>query len=485
MNKRKTASALILIAWLVAGPFTTQIASAETIIKVNTMADLIINDDQCSLREAVIAANTDSATGGCPAGSGADTIVFDSALASPAVFLLSLGGANEDNTASGDLDLYGILTIQGTGADQIIVDGNGTDRVFEIRPGATIILTGVTIRNGNPGGGANGGGIIVTGGTPRSKLTLVNSAVLNNTATSGGGIQNLGNGATTSIENTWISANIAAVAGGGISNTGVLSLLNSTLDQNQARTGGAIDHSGFTLNLTNVTISGNNASDDGGGVYNRADAILLNVTLNGNTAGGPQTGGNIFNDTASLSIKNSIVANSDTDGNCFNSEGFLNSQGHNLESGNTCGFTSTGDQLNIDPLLGDLQDNGGSTFTHALLAGSPAIDQGDNASCPKTDQRGFTRPVDGDGNGSAVCDIGSFELNGAAPTSTPSPQPIDTLTPTSTPTSTQIVTDTPKPPTTTTPAAPPSPTPIPQIPPCSSATLVLTVFLLLMRPRFR
>jgi CSLREA domain-containing protein len=481
MNYRKAIGVTLIITWLVGGLFATQIASAETIITVTTTTDSITDDNQCSLREAIIAANTDSATGGCPAGSGADAIEFGSSLSTPAVFTLSMVGANEDNAASGDLDLSGVLIIQGTGADQIIIDGNGTDRVFEVRPGATIILSDLTIRNGNPGSGATGGGIMITGGTPRSKLTLVNSSVLNNTATSGGGIQNLGNGATTTIENTRISSNIASVSGGGISNTGNLAVLNSTLDQNQARTGGGIDHSGFTLNLTNVTISNNGASDDGGGVYNRADAILLNVTLSENTANGPETGGNIFNDTASLSIKNSIVANSDADGNCFNSEGFLNSQGHNLDSGNTCGFTKAGDLTNTDPMLGDLQDNGGNTLTHALLAGSPAIDNGDNSGCPKTDQRSFARPADGDGNATAVCDIGSFELDGVPSTLTPTPQPVETLTPTLTPT--QTVTDTPTPPTATTPGAPPSPTPMPQIPPCSSATLVLAAFLLLMRPR--
>jgi uncharacterized Zn-binding protein involved in type VI secretion len=156
------------------------------------------------------------------------------------------------------------------------------------------------------------------------------------------------------------------------------------------------------------------------------------------------------------------------------------SQGHNLDSEKTCGFTSAGDQINIDPLLGDLQDNGGSTFTHALLAGSPAIDNGDNTGCPKTNQRDFTHPADGDGNRTAVCNIGAFELDGTPPTSTPSPQPIETLSPT--PTSTQIVTDTPTAPTTTTPGTTPSPTP--QIPPCSSAAIVLTALLLFTRTHF-
>ena len=160
MKYRETISVLLIIAWLFAGLFITQIRPrAETIITVTTTANSVTDDNQCSLREAVIAANTDTVTTGCPAGSGADTIVFDSSLPSPAVFMLTLGGANEDNAESGDLDLRGILTIRGTSADQIIVDGNGTDRVLDVLQGAKLTLSGVTVRNGNPGGGAEGSGI--------------------------------------------------------------------------------------------------------------------------------------------------------------------------------------------------------------------------------------------------------------------------------------------------------------------------------------
>jgi CSLREA domain-containing protein len=488
--KRKLLKSLLIACLLLflLSLFLPSSASASTIITVTTTTDVIATDGQCSLREAVIAANTDTGTGDCPAGSGSDTINFSPSLSTPAIFKLTLTGANEENAATGDLDLTGILTIQGTQVDQIIIDGNGTDRVFEIRPGATIIISGVTITNGDPGSGASGGGIIVTGGTPRAKLTLVDSTVSKNTAANGGGIQNLGNGANSIIQNTQISSNVAMIAGGGISNSGVLTLLNSTLNQNQARTGGGIDHSGFSLNLTNVTISNNNASDDGGGIYNRADAILLNVTLAGNTANGPDTGGNIFNDTASLSIKNSILANSDVDGNCFNSEGIINSQGNNLDSGSTCSFAGTGDLVNTDPLLGSLQNNGGGTMTRALQTGSPAIDHGNNTGCPQTDQRGYVRPADGDGNGTVVCDIGAYEYDGAPPTSTDTPtatltnQPPETLTPTLTPGA--AITDTPTPVISTgTPSS--TPTPTSPVPPCSSAALVFVVLFLLAQLRLR
>jgi len=101
------------------------------------------------------------------------------------------------------------------------------------------------------------------------------------------------------------------------------------------------------------------------------------------------------------------VANSDTDGNCFYSGGTVTSSGNNLDDGSTCAFNNAGDKVNTDPLLGPLQDNGGPTLTHALLSGSPAINQGKNSFCPATDQRGLTRP-------STACDIGAYEVGETA-----------------------------------------------------------------------
>lgn len=478
--------------------FLSATAAPSASIVVTTPNDVIAADADCSLREAIIAANTDAAYNGCPTGSGVDTITFDPALPQSFTITLTTAGQNENAGASGDLDIVDDLRIEGWGETRSIIDGNGTDRVFEIHTGATLTMTAVTVQNGDPGfsgegagfmvwgrltladsviqgnqrgglsndggwvtltnvrvlnnsgaygiqnknqatltfthgavsgnqaGGiynaaaaatlqnltisenVSGGGVYNLGNTTLTRLTLTHSNILTNTTSSnGGGIYNEGNNAKATISAVRISGNAAAGvgggAGGGVYNNGIMTLSESSIDQNTARTGGGIEHSGSTLTLTNVTISGNQAGDDGGGLYNRSSAVLTNVTIVNNAASGPDTGPNIFNDEASMAIGNSIISGANPADNCFNSSGFMNSMGHNIDSGDSCNFHATEDMRSTDALLGPLQDNGGETMTHALAAGSPAIDLGDDGLCPIIDQRGFARPQ---GTG---CDIGAYE----------------------------------------------------------------------------
>jgi VCBS repeat-containing protein len=119
-------------------------------------------------------------------------------------------------------------------------------------------------------------------------------------------------------------------------------------------------------------------------------------------------------------LRNSILWSAITIPNCrvtatpF-SVGTFTSEGYNLIGDGSCGFAGLGDQIAVDPLLAPLAANGGATPTRMPMAGSPAIDTGTPLDCPATDQRGFGRPTDGDGNGLAACDKGAVEAGTALP----------------------------------------------------------------------
>ena len=136
--------------------------AAGATITVDTVEDVMGDDGLCSLREAIVAANTDRAFHDCPAGSGADTVLLGADLPEPAVLTLAIAGRDEDGALSGDLDLDGQLIVRA--AHQTVVDGGGLDRVFEILPGARVTISGLTVRNGDPGTGAHSG--IASGNVP-------------------------------------------------------------------------------------------------------------------------------------------------------------------------------------------------------------------------------------------------------------------------------------------------------------------------------
>lgn len=330
-------------------------------------------DSDCSLREAVLAAN---------AGSGGDTIEV------PAGHVrLDRPGPGENAGATGDLDLTKSVLLTGAGARSTIVGAAGLDRVFDVHAGVTALLADLTITGGFVDG-------------------------------EGGGIQSAG---TLTLLRATVSGNEARAAtnrnGGGIESNGTLVVTQSTIAGNRAYNGGGIDFAG-TLALTNSTISGNVAGGPGsngrgGGIDGSAGAMLTvnSGTIAGNVAfNGSGSGGGISAPAATLG--NTIVADNVSHApdqsatfadNC--SVGTVSSQGHNLSSSSDCGLTGAGDRQGVDPLLGPLAANGGPTDTAAPLAGSPAADSG--ADCPSLDQRGVSRPRGG------ACEIGAYEL--AAP----------------------------------------------------------------------
>jgi len=360
-------------------------ARAAATITVTTTSDAIANNDGCSLREAIIAANTDSAFSDCPAGSGADTIVFDSALPQPATIILTNSGAGEDSAATGDLDISGTLTISGTGMGFTIIDGDGADRVFEILGGARVTLLGITVRNGNPGISADGGGIAVDS---TGVLTLTHGAVISNTALRGGGVAVWGaleafdgavngndgggisnDGGLLTLTNVQIISNtggygvrnenqapftfsrgqVSGNQGGGIYNaTSSATLSDISIVNNSGvgvyNTGGTSSH----LTMHRCTVAGNTTTGSGGGISNGGVGAITDVydtRINGNTAA--VSGGGVFNNGI-MNVNRSTI-----DHNQAKSGGGIEHFGGNLHL--------TNDTLSSNTA----SDNGGGLYNEA------------------------------------------------------------------------------------------------------------------------
>ncbi len=485
-----------------------------------------------SLRAAIQEAN---------ALAGRDTIVLPSGT-----YTLAITGINEDSSARGDLDVTSDILIMGAGASRTFIDAADLDRVFDVRPGANLILTGVTLRNGlavNAAGIRNAGSLelidsVVTGndasgaanslgggiGNASGTLTLTRVTVSNNTATvHGGGLYS--SGGSVVVTDSSFSGNSATVDGGGISIfTGTLQIADSTISNNTAGfDGGGLSIDGANVTATRITVSGNTAVEDGGGINVIGDGELrvfdssittnststgfgggirnyqstlgvTETTITGNQAG--RSGGGIDNDaglfelTNSLLTANTAIQNGGGLNNYFGTVGISNSTfsantanlngggihngdqstvtivnstltsnsvssgvggginnlttarlantiiAGNLGSGpdlagaftslgnnlvGDIGFASgladgvNGDQVGggftpLDAMLSPLQDNGGSTFSHALLVGSPAIDAGNGNGVAVTDQTGLSRILDGNSDGTDTVDIGAVEF---------------------------------------------------------------------------
>jgi len=365
---------------------------------------------------------------------------------------VAAGIYNEDLTIDED------VTIQGQSRDTTTIDGSGAGRVIRITAGYSVTIRHVTISGGNQTGYVQGGGGLWNSGT----LTLSNCIVSNNYAEPmGGGIYNDADGTMVISrcmikENTTYHAGWTGLGGGGVYNTGTLTVLDSTVMNNHAddspsryERGGGVYHHDGTMTLERVMISSNSSTEYGGGVHINHDdladsAVLINVTISGNTSrvggGIGLTGGSVGEVTinnatiagntatyttsgggglhayAPVVIRNSIIDNNSAQECGGDPPTYITSDGYNLAEDSTCGFTSTGDQQSTDANLGSLQDNGGLTETMALGKGSPAIDAGNPAtpgsggsSCTALDQREWSRPIDGDLNGSARCDMGAYE----------------------------------------------------------------------------
>jgi uncharacterized repeat protein (TIGR02543 family) len=323
--------------------------------------------------------------------------ILDAPRCSPPSITFAPGMSGTIMLTSGELQITNDLVVVGPGANVLAVDGNGTSRVFAITNG-NVSISGLTITNG-------------TGGIYNSNavLSLSNCVVVGHHGTainSGHGVFNDANGVLTMVGCTIAGNSVTAgtpVAGGifNAASTSVLKMTNSTVSGNSCSSASAGQHSG-------------------GGIYNAGTAMIVACTICSNSvSGGLPRGGGIRNNGGTLVLGNSIVAGNTSSGG-FGSDvdPGATSLGYNLigTTNNAAGWIASdltgNDTTLLDPKLGPLQDNGGTTLTHALLAGSPAIDQGNNFGV-LVDQRGQPRPMDDPAIANAVggdgSDIGAFE----------------------------------------------------------------------------
>jgi beta-glucanase (GH16 family) len=330
------------------------------------------------------------------------TITFDPSLA---------GGTLQLTT--GPLVPVNSVTIDASSAPGISLNGSGIDRVLIVDAGLIVNVSYLTITNGY--GFQLAGGILNNGNLTLDHVTVTGNVMTTNAGDfwqGGGGIYN-GEGATFHLVDSTVVGNSAEWSGGGIFsffNSNTL-IERSTISANTAGdVGGGIRSLG-NITILNSTVSGNVSTGWHGGAAFITDGTVdvIYSTIANNSAPAGTVGGffvGTFTDaSATLNLSSSIVANN-TGSNCF--QGFfgpgpvaLTSEGHNIASDGSCNLTAAGDHPGVDPLLNPLADNGGPTQTHALLAGSPAIDAADPAVCPVTDQRGITRD--------AACDVGAYE----------------------------------------------------------------------------
>ena len=378
------------LLWVIAGVGVLVLPAFGATIDVDESAPgvgaVIVDttDGLCSLREAITNANANNQSGSaeCTAGSGTDTIV----LPSNATFTLSdaavINGGTCGSVSCGNAGLPFItspIIIKGNGStierdSSLVCSLNGTAtndefRILMVRSGS-LVLEGTTVKNGCADGDWD----------------------------FGGGIDNLG---SLTIRNSTLSGNQAG-PGGAIHASGSTLIESSTLSGNSAQFGGAVWASISSFTIRNSTLSGNSASAWGGAVYqSTATATLVNVTVADNTA---PTASGIFNNNGTVNARNVIFSGSV----CANgsSPGTWNPSGSNFDSATSCAtlfgsnFTS-----NATLNLGALADNGGTTQTRAMGAGSAAIDAVALADCSQaTDQRGVARPQ------GTLCDAGSFEV---------------------------------------------------------------------------
>ncbi|MUH01297.1 DUF4347 domain-containing protein, partial [Scytonema sp. UIC 10036] len=362
---------LEVVTGFIEAPLAFQVGVMEAYSQVLGIIEVTNTNDSGSgsLRQAILDAN---------ATPGDDTIHFTGTL---------FTDTNPDTITltSGELNVTEAVTIVGTGANSLTISGNNSSRIFS----ATAPLTIINLK--------------ITGG---------------NAATGDGGA--IYSDSSVTIDNSTISGNSADGEGGGVWSSSSVTIANSTISSNSASLGGGI-YSANNVAIANSTISGNTAKDSAGGVF-ASNGTIANSTITQNTADSDNDnvgdGGGVYNNGGTISVTNSIIAgNSEGDGTSDVAGSTFNGNANNLigsTSGIISGTLGTGsDIVASDPKLAPLADNGGTTETHALLIGSPAINAGSNTQSnpnfPTIDQRGSTRTI------GEIVDIGAVESDFVPP----------------------------------------------------------------------
>ena len=413
------AALLLVFSIVLVSP--SQVVKAATITVTSTSGGT--GGPDCTLRDAITAANTDTATGGCPAGSGGDTIV----LASGATYTLT----EIDNDTYGNNGLPAIesqITIEGNASifERSSAGGIPNFRLLFVADDGDLTLNDLTIRNGYAdfffwdGFSGGGAGIYIFGTLDANNITVIDNYSEDGGA-GGGGIA-VDNYGIMTLANSTVSGN-SGLAGGGVRvyRDSTATVINSTINENTAlgdTAGGIHIGNGSELTLINCTVS-NNYNGVGVGIWNSPSSTttLINSTISHNSPS-PSYRGGVAN-YGEMTLKNTVVADQLSGYDCVGEP--VTSLGYNLDSDGSCNLAATGDLSNTNPQLGPLEDNGGSTLTHALLPGSPAIDAGSNPLVPPgvwfdlDGKRRFlddplTRDTGQPGRHLPIADMGAYEF---------------------------------------------------------------------------
>lgn len=377
----------------------------------------------------------------------------DGALLSP-VFLEGMTITGGVAAGSGG----GILSLERLTLFEVVLTGNQAILGGGVYSTGTLIIADTTISNNTATD--SGGGIALDTLTGAS-LTLARSLVTSNTAVNlGGGVLALGAASNVTIFDSTISTNTVSVLGGGglaLFNTGSFTLTNSTIADNSgggtALLGAGLNLQGPTATITTSTIHSNTGSVTGGGLYLLSGSLVIELsTISGNTAKGDggglylknttaqiynstltlniadsdnnapsnDLGGGLYNDASTITLVSTIVAGnrngagsaSEIRGSALQTNASTNNLIGSTSSSGGLSNNTNGNRVGVNALLGPLSLDGGTTATHPLLAGSPAINGGINPQEYALDQLGQVR-LRGQG-----VDIGAREVSGIAPTTT-------------------------------------------------------------------